>query len=75
MTHVVSHVNSQTECTIAPDWRGVVDITGAKLNLIVDKKTKQSDFNLDTLDGTGPSGYDIDIAKMRFRELERERKI
>jgi len=66
MTHVVSHVNSQTECTITPDWRGVVDITGAKANLIVDKKVKQSDFNLDKLDGTGPSGYDIDIAKMQM---------
>jgi hypothetical protein len=66
MTHVVSHVNSQTECTITPDWRGVVDIQGAKANLIVDKKTKQADFNLDRLDGTGPSGYDIDIAKMQM---------
>lgn len=66
MTHVVSHVNSQTECTVTPDWRGVVDITGAKANLIVDKKVKQSEFNLDRLDGTGPSGYDIDIAKMQM---------
>ena len=66
MTHVVSHVNSATEITISPDWRGVVDITGAKANLIVDKKTKQEDFNLDRLDGTGPSGYDIDIAKMQM---------
>ena len=66
MTHVVSHVNSQTEITVTPDWRGVVDITGAKANLIVDKKTKQQDFNLDTLDGNGPSGYDIDIAKMQM---------
>ena len=66
MTHVVSHVNSHTEITITPDWRGVVDISGAKANLIVDKKTKQEDFNLDRLDGTGPSGYDIDIAKMQM---------
>ena len=66
MTHVVSHVNSQTECTVTPDWRGVVNITGAKANLIVDKKVKQSDFNLDRLDGTGPSGYEIDIAKMQM---------
>ena len=66
MTHVVSHVNSQTEITVTPDWRGVVDISGAKANLIVDKKTKQRDFNLDRLDGTGPSGYDIDIAKMQM---------
>ncbi len=66
MTHVVSHVNSQTEITVTPDWRGVVNITGAKANLIVDKKVKQSEFNLDRLDGTGPSGYDIDIAKMQM---------
>ena len=66
MTHVVSHVNSQTEITVTPDFRGVVDITGAKANLIVDKKVKQRDFNLDRLDGTGPSGYDIDIAKMQM---------
>jgi len=66
MTHVVTHVNSQTELTVTPDWRGVVNITGTKANLVVDKKVKQRDFNLDRLDGTGPSGYDIDIAKMQM---------
>jgi len=66
MTHVVSHVNSQTAITVTPDWRGVVNITGAKINLVADKKVKQKDFNLDRLDGTGPSGYDIDIAKMQM---------
>lgn len=66
MTHVVSHVNSQTEITVTPDWRGVVNINGAKANLITDKKVKQPDFNLDRLDGTGPSGYKIDIAKMQM---------
>jgi plastocyanin len=66
MTHVVSHVNGQDELTVTPDWRGVTSITGAKAMLIFDKKTKQEDFNLDRLDGTGPSGYDIDIAKMQM---------
>ena len=66
MTHVVSHVNSQSEITVTPDWRGTVDISGAKVNLVVDKKVKQQDFNLDRLDGTGPSGYVIDPAKMQM---------
>ena len=66
MTHVVSHVNSQTEITVTPDWRGVTNITGAKVNLISDKKVKQSNFNLDRLDGTGPSGYNLDIGKMQM---------
>jgi len=33
---------------------------------LLNKKVKQSEFNLDRLDGTGPSGYDIDIAKMQM---------
>ena len=66
MTHVVSHVNSQTDMTVTPDWRGVVGITGAKANLIVDKKVKQTEFNLDSLNGTGPSGYNLDVAKMQM---------
>ena len=66
MTHVVTSVTSQTAATVTPDWRGVVNTSGKKANLIVDKKVKQSEFNLDRLDGTGPSGYDIDIAKMQM---------
>ena len=66
MTHVVSHVSSNTAMTVTPDWRGVINITGAKVALVSDKKAKQSEFNLDKLDGTGPSGYNMDIAKMQM---------
>ena len=66
MTHVVSHVLSQTSCTVTPDWRGTVDVLASKANLISDKKVKQSNFNLDRLDGTGPSGYKLDIGKMQM---------
>ena len=66
MTHVISQVISQTEMTVTPDWRGVVDVPAAKGMLVRDKKVKQADFNIDRLDGTGPSGYDIDIAKMQM---------
>ena len=66
MTHVISHVIDQDTMTVTPDFRGVTNVIGAKAMLIVDKKTKQSDFNLDRLDGSGPSGYDIDIAKMQM---------
>ena len=66
MTHVISHISSQTSMTVTPDYRGVVDVTAAKAMLITDKKTKQRDFNLDRLDGTGPSGYNADIAKMQM---------
>lgn len=66
MTHVVSNVSSQTELYVTPDFRGVTDVTGAKAMIVYDKKVKQSEWNLDRLDGTGPSGYNIDPAKMQM---------
>ena len=61
MTHVVTQVDSNTTMYLAPDFRGVTDVRASKLCLIRDKKTEQEDFNLDRMDGTGPSGYNLDI--------------
>tara|TARA_Y100001954_G_scaffold229108_1_gene274583 strand:+ start:30567 stop:37946 length:7380 start_codon:yes stop_codon:yes gene_type:complete len=66
MTHVVSQVNSQTSMNVTPDFRGVTPASGAKLCLVADKKSKQADFNGDVLDGTGSSGYIMDISKMQM---------
>ena len=66
MTHVVSQVNSQTSMNVTPDFRGVTPASGAKLCLVADKKSKQADFNGDVLDGTGSSGYILDISKMQM---------
>ena len=70
MTHVIAHVNSQTEVNVTPDYRGVNTAVGAKVCLVSDKKVRQSDFNLDTFDGRGPSGYNIDVAKMQMIGIE-----
>jgi hypothetical protein len=66
MTHVVTTVGSDTNIAVTPDFRGVNNITGAKMMYITDKKVKQSDFNIDRLDGTGKSGYNMDPAKMQM---------
>jgi len=66
MTHTVSNIVDDVNCYITPDFRGVTSITAAKASLIIDKKVKQKDFNIDKLDGTGPSRYDIDITKMQM---------
>jgi len=66
MTHVVSAVTSDTQISITPDFRGTVDVTQVKLCLIQDFITPQSEFNMDRIDGTGPSGYDVDVTKMQM---------
>jgi hypothetical protein len=66
MTHVVSAVTSDTRISITPDFRGTVDVTQVKLCLVQDFIIPQSEFNMDRVDGTGPSGYNVDITKMQM---------
>ncbi len=66
MTHVVSNVDSQTQITVTPDYRGVTSIASAKVNLVSDKKVLQEEWNLDKCDGTGPSGYNMDVRYMQM---------
>jgi hypothetical protein len=66
MTHVVATITSQTAMTVTPDFRGVTNITGAKVCKVQDLIINQNDFNLDKIDGTGPSGYTLDITKMQM---------
>jgi len=59
MSHVVTGITSNTLMTVNPDWRGANNIVGARFAKTEDTLWPQSEWNLDTLDGTGPSGYDI----------------
>ena len=66
MTHVVSSVTSDTQISITPDFRGTTDVTQVKLCLVQDFIIPQSEFNMDRIDGTGPSGYNVDVTKMQM---------
>jgi hypothetical protein len=66
MTHVVSTIISNTSMTVTPDWRGVNAVSGVKVCKVQDTIIPQSEWNLDKCDGTGPSGYNIDITKMQM---------
>ena len=66
MTHIVTFVDSQTSMTVAPDYRGVNTASNAKISLVSEVRVKQQNFNKDTLDGNGPSGYNLDITKMQM---------
>ena len=66
MTHVVTSITSQTAMTISPGFRGINDLINAKASKIQDLLIPQSEWNLDKCDGTGPSGYEIDITKMQM---------
>lgn len=61
----VEGITSDTQMTISPSYRGA----SAQYSLVAkteDTKIPQSEWNLDTMDGNGPSGYDLDLTKMQM---------
>jgi hypothetical protein len=66
MTHVVTQIESNTELSVNPFFRGVSNITGARISKVEDLIIPQNEWNLDRCDGTGPSGYSIDVTKMQM---------
>ena len=65
MSYLVLQVDSATSFEISPAYRGV-GISGVRVNLTQDTKTPQSEWNLDKCDGAGPSGFQLDLAKMQM---------
>jgi len=59
MSHLVTSIASQTSMTMSPDWRGANSIVGARVCITEELYIPQRDWNMDPIDGTGPSGYNM----------------
>lgn len=70
MSHLVTLINSQTSMNIAPDWRGFSNVTGARICITEELYMPQYDWNIDTLDGNGPSGYDMVPWRMQMLGMQ-----
>ncbi len=67
--YLITGIQSNTEFTISPEYRGVSS-TNNKISKVIDIKIPQSKFNFDTIDGTGPSGFNIDVTKMQMYAMQ-----
>lgn len=65
MTHHVIQVVNDTTLRVSPDYRGIT-ASGVKGNLIQEIRIRQEQFNIDTIDGNGPSGFNINLSKMQM---------
>jgi hypothetical protein len=70
MSHTVTRVISDTSMTVAPDYRGVNNVSNVKICKTVDDLYPQEYWNTDPCNGSGPSGYNIDITKMQMIGLQ-----
>lgn len=70
MTQYVTQVSSDTSLTVTPDYRSVQNAAGVKATVVQETRIPQSQFNIDKLDGTGPSGFNINLSKMQMVGLQ-----
>ena len=71
MTHTVTAILSQGVLNFNPPYRGLTAFTApVKASRVLEVRVNQSNFNRDTLDGLGASGYKVDITKMQMIGLQ-----
>jgi hypothetical protein len=73
MTHQVTSIQGQGRLTFNPPYRGVADIvssTPVQVAKIKELRVAQGQFNRDPLDGSGASGFRIDLTKMQMIGLQ-----
>lgn len=58
-------IASDTSLTVSPAYRGATS-TMVIASKTVDTHYKQSEWNIDKMDGTGPSGYNANFTKMQM---------
>jgi hypothetical protein len=72
MSHTVVSIESNTSMTIYPEYRGTA--IAAPTQCIISRtdnlRIPQSSFNIDRLDGTGASGFNLDITKIQMWMLD-----
>ena len=68
----VTSIVSQTQLLISPEYRGpsIVSPSFAVVSKTIDTKVPQSAWNIDKFNGTGPSGYTVDLSKMQMLYID-----
>jgi hypothetical protein len=61
----ISSIESDTRMLIIPEYEGVTQ-ANTILSKTIDLRIPQSQWNIDKLDGTGPSGYALDATRMQM---------
>ena len=64
--YIISSIESNTVMNINPRYRGTTG-SNIKFTALTEKRIPQSQFNFDTIDGNGPSGYKIKLFDPNIR--------
>ncbi len=65
-TYNVESIVSDTQMYVFPEYRGASIANGGVVSKVTEYRVPQSQFNMDKVDGTGPSGITLDLSKMQM---------
>ena len=65
-TYKVNSISDDNTMTISPEFRGQANVVSVKIAKVLEERYPQSQFNVDTIDGNGTSGYKINLNKMQM---------
>lgn len=65
MSYLVQTIESDTSLVIAPEYRGQSG-KNCRVSKTIDTRRPQSSWNIDKMDGTGASGFTLDLSKMQM---------
>ena len=68
-TYRVIQINSDTSLNVSPAYRGPSVLASPYLKTQI-QKIPQTQWNIDRMDGTGPSSYVLDISKMQMTYID-----
>ena len=70
MSYRVDQIASDTSLTIIPAFRGSVNVADANITKTIDSKVISTSWNIDKCNGTGISGFNLDLSKMQMFYLD-----
>jgi hypothetical protein len=71
MSYLVLSIISNTSMIVSPEYRGTTITSGAVvITKRIQQRVIQSSWNIDKCDGTGPSGYNLDLTKMQMLYID-----
>ena len=68
-SYKITHLASKTEMHIQPAYKGVT-ANGVIATKTEDIRVPQSEWNIDKADGTGPSGFVLDLTKIQMAYID-----
>ena len=68
-TYIVNEISSDSRMIIQPAYRGL-DSTNVKCTITIDTRTPQDEWNIDKADGTGFTGFNLDLTKIQMAYMD-----